>query len=61
MINFRKQQVEIEHEVRRRYGKKWGDCIKDPRINSYSNEKLNKTLQKFNGGGRYFIFIEKPS
>ncbi|KAJ6642184.1 hypothetical protein Bhyg_07131 [Pseudolycoriella hygida] len=45
-----KQQVEIEHEIRRRYQKKWGDIAKDPRINLYNSENLNKVLAEINGG-----------
>lgn len=51
LFYFSKQQVEIEHDIRRRYPKKWGDVTKDPRIHLYSNENLNKALSELNGGG----------
>ncbi|KAG4071608.1 hypothetical protein HA402_011762 [Bradysia odoriphaga] len=45
-----KQQVEVEHEIRRRYPKKWGEVIKDPRIKLYSTDNLNKALAERNSG-----------
>lgn len=51
-LYFSKQQVEIEHEIRRRYPKKWGEVVNDPKINLYSSEKLNKILAEKNGEGK---------
>lgn len=56
MITSSKQQVEVEHEIRRRYPKKWGDVTKDPRIKLYNNDNLNNILAEQNAGGKKIHF-----
>lgn len=42
----RREQVQIEHEVRRRYNKKWKQVVEDKRNSFYKNQTLNEELSK---------------
>lgn len=43
---YRREQIEIEHNVRRRYPSKWGEILQDERIQLYSHANANAELRQ---------------
>lgn len=41
-----REQIDIEHVIRRRYDRKWGDVTLDNRIKLYSHHNANEQMKK---------------
>lgn len=43
--SFRLEQIEIEHQVRRKYDKKWGEVSKAQHIRTYDPDYVDSQLK----------------
>lgn len=54
-LSCRREQIQIEDEVRRKYGKRWGEVSNQKNTRHYNSEFVDKFLQEIPNSGEFCV------